>query len=99
MLLPSLLDHYLAKAAFAAQETPVPVSPARKDNLLAPVADLHRTRGSFGREASTRAIVVPGPLARVAPVIAGAALFFGFGLLAGRARFNSQFGARRLEFH
>ena len=97
MLLPSLLDHYLAKAAFAAQETPLPVSPARKDNLLAPVADLHRTRGSFGREASTHAIVVPGPLARIAPVIGGAVLFFGFGLLAARARFRSRSDAQRLK--
>jgi len=81
MVLPELLDRYLARAAFDAQETRVPVAPGRRDNLMAPVHQLHRTRGSFGSEATDRAITAPGVAARLAPVIAGGALFFCLGLL------------------
>jgi len=63
-----------APAAFAAQETRVPVATDRRDNLMTPVHGLHRTRGSFGAEACDHAIAAPGAAARLAPVIAGAAL-------------------------
>ena len=32
------------------------VSAERRDNLMAPVSDLHRTRGSFDNEAANRAL-------------------------------------------
>ena len=86
ILLPAFLDRYLAKAAFEAQETNVPVSADRKDNLMAPVHDLHRTRGNFGREAAAGALSMPAPLTRLLPVIAGGAIFFGLGALVGRRR-------------
>ena len=86
MLLPGFLDRYLAKAAFEAQETNVPVAADRKDNLMTPVHDLHRTRGNFGREAAASALSMPGPLTRLLPVIAGGAIFFGLGALVGRRR-------------
>jgi len=86
MLLPGFLDRYLARAAFEAQETRNPVSADRNDNLMTPVHDLHRTRGSFGREANARAVSMPGTLTRLLPVIAGGMVFFGLGILAGRLR-------------
>ena len=86
MLLPEFLDRYLAKAAFDAQETKVPVSANRKDNLMIPVHDLHRTRGNFGREAAARVLIMPGPITRLLPVIAGGIVFFGLGALVGRRR-------------
>jgi hypothetical protein len=86
MVLPAFLDRYLAHAAFEAQETDIPVSADRKDNLMTPVHDLHRMRGSFGSEAADTAVCLPGVSTRLLPVIAGAALFFGLGALAGRCR-------------
>ena len=59
MVLPAFLDRYLAKNAYEAQETPAAVSPARKDNLMAPVAELHRTHGSFDAEAANRVMRCP----------------------------------------
>jgi short-subunit dehydrogenase len=85
LLLPGLLDRYLARTTVHGQETRLPVTPGRRDNLLSPVHDLHRTRGSFGAEAGTGALVVSGPAARVAAVLAGGVMAFALGLLAGRA--------------
>jgi len=82
MVLPAFLDRHLARAAFEAQETRVPVAPDRRDNLMTLVHDLHRTRGRFGSEASESTVVAPGPVARLAPVFAGALVLFGLGLLA-----------------
>lgn len=72
MVLPAWLDRYLAKVAFSAQETQQPVTAARADNLTAPVGALHRTHGRFGSEAQEHAVVVDGPVARIAPLILGA---------------------------
>ena len=85
-LLPSFLDRYLARNVVAAQQTRVPVSPMRGDNLFEPVHHLHRTRGSFGREASDTAIEIAGPTARLAPVAAGAVALLGLAWLMGRRR-------------
>lgn len=82
MVLPGFLDRYLAKVAFEGQETERPVLPDREDNLETPVHSLHRTRGRFGNEAETRAVVTNGALARVAPVLIGAVLLFTGGMLA-----------------
>ncbi|SFN75749.1 NADP-dependent 3-hydroxy acid dehydrogenase YdfG [Bradyrhizobium sp. Ghvi] len=82
MLAPGLFDHYLARTTFDAQETGTPVTPYRKDNLLEPVSDLHRTRGSFGSESGNSAIVARGAIARVAPVIAFGAALLMLGRLA-----------------
>lgn len=85
MVLPALLDRYLARKAYAAQETVAPVSPTRKDNLMAPIAELHRTRGGFDKEAANSVMAVPGPLARLAPVVAGALTCLSLGALLGYA--------------
>ncbi len=81
MVLPAFLDRYLAKAAFAGQQTNRPVSTDRQDNLLNPVHPLHRTRGRFGNEANDQALVISGSLGRVAPIMIGALLFFATGML------------------
>jgi NAD(P)-dependent dehydrogenase (short-subunit alcohol dehydrogenase family) len=81
MVLPAFLDHYLARAAFGGQETSQPVSADRKDNLLAPVPGLHRTRGRFDEEAKDQALVTSGPLDRVGPLMIGAILLFATGML------------------
>jgi NAD(P)-dependent dehydrogenase (short-subunit alcohol dehydrogenase family) len=81
MVLPEFLDRYLARKAVAAQQTSVLVAPGREDNLTAPVHGLHRTRGSFGAHAASRVVAVPGPVARLAPLLFAALA----GLAAGLA--------------
>ncbi|HUI14335.1 MAG TPA: SDR family oxidoreductase [Xanthobacteraceae bacterium] len=83
MVLPAFLDRYLAKNAYDAQETKSLVSPAREDNLMTPVAALHRTRGRFGNEAANSVVAVPGPLARLIPVVAGGIVGLSLGLALG----------------
>ncbi len=82
-ILPGFLDHYLARKAVIGQQTKKPVSPDREDNLEAPVTLLHRTRGSFTRESANSATLVPGEIARVGVVAAGAAIFFALGMTVG----------------
>jgi hypothetical protein len=78
-VLPGYLDRYLAKVAITGQQTSTPLPPDRPDNLDRPVTALHRTRGSFGVDAETHAQLVPGEVARLGVVAAGALLFFGLG--------------------
>ena len=78
-VLPGLLDRYLAKNAVSGQQTTTPVMPDRRDNLDRPITPLHRTRGSFSAEAASSAPLVPGELARVGAVAAGALAFFVLG--------------------
>jgi NAD(P)-dependent dehydrogenase (short-subunit alcohol dehydrogenase family) len=84
-VLPGWLDRYLGQTAVEGQQTDTPVRPGRRDNLDAPVTDLHRTRGSFSAEAGSSAVLVPGEVARVGVVALGAALFFGLGFALARA--------------
>src|SRR5215212_2986914 len=95
MVLPAFLDRYLAKAAFEGQETPQPVASDRKDNLIDPVHPLHRTRGRFGNEAADRALVVSGPVARLAPIVVGGLLLFATGMFAARAASRPGVAKRR----
>jgi len=83
MVIPEFLDRYLARNTFTQQETQVPVTPARKDNLIIPVHGLHRTRGSFGDEAAETAVTLTGPLARLAPLLLAALGGFSAGILFG----------------
>jgi hypothetical protein len=50
-----------------------------------PVHALHRTRGRFGEEAAEKALVVAGPVARVAPIVLGGLLMFATGVLVAAA--------------
>lgn len=85
MVLPGFLDRYLARNTYDAQERVAHVSSERRDNLMAPVGDLHRTRGSFDSEAANRALAVPGPLARLTPTLAGALTGLSLGVLLAHA--------------
>jgi NAD(P)-dependent dehydrogenase (short-subunit alcohol dehydrogenase family) len=78
-VLPGFMDRYLAKNAVKGQQTQALIGTDRRDNLDAPITPLHRTRGSFSAEASMRAPLVPGEVARVGVVAAGALLFFALG--------------------
>ncbi|SRR5579871_2927838 len=87
MVLPEFLDRYLARMAVRGQQTNQPVAADRKDNLTAPVHELHRVHGRFGREAQNWAVTTGGPLARTAPLVIGGIMFFLSGyLLAPRRR-------------
>ncbi|MGA7807579.1 SDR family oxidoreductase [Bradyrhizobium sp.] len=102
MVLPAFLDHLLARVAYRGQETGQQVSPERQDNLLAPVHALHRMRGSFSDESTDTAVVASGPIARIAPVLMGAMVFFGIGMLAAsgaRYRRLPRDGRARLGMH
>jgi len=81
-VVPGFMDRFLARSAYEGQETSLPVSPSRQDNLFRPVNELHRTRGSF--QARSGAVLVPGPVARLGVVAAGAMTFLGAGYAAGR---------------
>jgi NAD(P)-dependent dehydrogenase (short-subunit alcohol dehydrogenase family) len=93
-LLPGWLDHYVASNAYEAQATCEPVRPGRKDNLDEPVRGLHRTRGSFGAEARSLAVDLPGPLMRVGAVALACAFAAALGLVAGRLRSAPAIGRR-----
>jgi short-subunit dehydrogenase len=84
MLAPGLLDRYLARNGYDAQSTPEPLPPGRKDNLVQPVAGLHRMRGAFGAEAHNDAVDVPAPVVRTVAVVLGCAISVAAGLLAGK---------------
>ncbi|MFZ3351961.1 MAG: SDR family oxidoreductase [Xanthobacteraceae bacterium] len=81
MVLPKFLDGYLARNVYSGQETDRPVSPARPDNLMTPVHDLHRVRGRFNSEAANSVMAVPGPVARLLPLAASVLAGLSIGLL------------------
>ncbi len=82
---PRYLDRYLARHAFRGQMRQQFIAPERRDNLLQPITDLHRTRGSFGREAHQEAMLVPAELFR-AVAVAGMACLVAAALLPRRRR-------------
>jgi short-subunit dehydrogenase len=51
-LFPGLLDHYLAKTGYKAQQTNEPKDPSQPDNLFLPVPGDHGPHGTFGSRAS-----------------------------------------------
>lgn len=67
------LDRYLARTAYKAQMTGELLPAGRRDNLNHPVPDGHRTRGSFGNEATKRAPMLPAAATRAAAVATGIA--------------------------
>lgn len=84
MVIPGYLDRYLARNTFEQQETKAPVAAVRKDNLMQPVHDLHRTRGRFSNEAADSAISLSGPIARLIPLLIAGLGGLSIGLLARR---------------
>jgi NAD(P)-dependent dehydrogenase (short-subunit alcohol dehydrogenase family) len=84
MVLPTFLDHFLAKNAYDQQETGTLVAADRQDNLMTPVSGLHRTRGRFSRESANSAVTVIGPLARLAPLLLAGLSGLAVGLATSR---------------
>jgi short-subunit dehydrogenase len=99
MIAPGLLDRYLAHTAYAGQATRQRVPPWRKDNLEAPVSGLHRTRGSFGAEAASTAVSLPGPALRAAVPLAACALAAAVGLAIGRGLAPASAARRTARAH
>ena len=83
---PRFLDNYLARIGYKAQELKALTSLGRRDNLFSPVTDLHRTRGSFGKEARRSVVAVSGHAVRTALVMGFAALMLAAGFAASRYR-------------
>jgi NAD(P)-dependent dehydrogenase (short-subunit alcohol dehydrogenase family) len=83
-LAPGLLDHYLARTAFEAQQTREPET-ERADYLFEPVEGDHGARGRFGAEARERSLLLELTLRRRG-VLAGAALLGVGGLALARVR-------------
>lgn len=83
-----LLDHYLARVAFEAQEEPQPLSPDRDDNLFEPVPGDHGAHGRFDTEARDFSAELWASMHRkqlgLAALGAAAAAGIGF-MLAGRS--------------
>jgi NAD(P)-dependent dehydrogenase (short-subunit alcohol dehydrogenase family) len=86
MVAPGFLDRYLARWAYDTQETRVPVSARREDNLEAPLRGLHRTNGSFGAEASGDALLISGKTARLGAAALGLVMLAGASLVVGAGR-------------
>ncbi len=53
IVIPGLLDRFLARFNYESQQRLAPVAPDRRDNLFQPVGPLHRTHGSFDAEAQS----------------------------------------------
>jgi hypothetical protein len=53
MVAPGLLDVYLAKTGYKAQQTDQPASPDRQDNLWDALPGDHGARGTFGDQSRT----------------------------------------------
>lgn len=51
MVAPGLLDRYLARTGYGAQQTSSPVDPDRHDNLWQPLAGDHGMHGTFDQRA------------------------------------------------
>ena len=93
MVAPGLMDRFLAARAVEGQDRSEPVDPDRQDNLYAPVAGVHRTRGSFGPEARLEAKRFSAPALRVAAAV-GVSLAAGVaGAILG-LRLGSRHGAQ-----
>jgi NAD(P)-dependent dehydrogenase (short-subunit alcohol dehydrogenase family) len=87
-LAPTLADRYLARNAVEGQMRPDgarrPIGPEGNLHRSAGRA-MHRTRGSFGRQAKGSALRLPGPETRLGTALATAAIAAGIGLALGRA--------------
>jgi hypothetical protein len=72
---PGLVDRYLARAGFDAQQTEDPLPPGRVDNLFEPAPGAAGARGRFDAEAKDRSLQLELSLRR--RLVAGAAAAIG----------------------
>jgi len=71
---PGLLDHYLARTGYDAQQTAEPVNPDRPSNLFEPVPGDPGAHGIFGEEAHERSLQFWGTSHRPWTTLAGIGL-------------------------
>lgn len=84
--IPGLLDRYLGRIGYRAQQAPWPPEPARPDDLEAPVPGDRGARGEFGAEARATSATLWLALHRRSIATGLAAVVVGaFGLRAARA--------------
>ena len=72
-LAPGLLDRYLGRRGYEAQQTGAPVAPGRPDNLFAPLPGDRGARGRFDAEARPRSLEMSARLHARALAVAAAA--------------------------
>jgi short-subunit dehydrogenase len=90
-VLPLLLDRYLAKTGFDAQQTQRAVPSSRIDNLWQPLPGDAGAHGSFGDESKSRAIAITGtPLSLAPPLLAAVSGFVAGALLRSARPRHSQ---------
>ncbi len=77
MLAPSLVDAFLARTNYDAQQTDEPVPPDRPDNLFEPLPGDHGAHGVFDDEAHDRSVQLALTLRRDALLALGGALALG----------------------
>jgi short-subunit dehydrogenase len=75
-LAPSIADRYLARNAFAAQQTDEPADPGRRDNLFEPVPGDQGAHGPFDAKARARSVQLGLTKHRI-PLLAGVAALAG----------------------
>ena len=83
-LAPGLLDKYLARTNYQAQQTDEPVGPGRRDNLEEPVPGTHGAHGIFDAEAKPQSLQARLSMHR--RLVAGAASGAALAALAARRR-------------
>jgi hypothetical protein len=71
---PGLLDRYLARTGYDAQQTEEPVEPSRPDNLLEPLPGDRGAHGIFDAEARARSLQFELSRRRTAAALVGVAL-------------------------
>jgi NAD(P)-dependent dehydrogenase (short-subunit alcohol dehydrogenase family) len=81
--IPGLLDRYLGRIGYAAQQAPFPPEPGRPDDLYAPVPGDRGARGEFSRSARPRSLTLWATMrrGRIAATVGAVAL----GMAAWRA--------------
>ncbi|HYZ90262.1 MAG TPA: SDR family oxidoreductase [Myxococcales bacterium] len=85
-IIPGLLDRYLGRIGYDAQQTDEPIPPARPDNVFQPLPGDRGAHGRFDAEARPRSLEIDARLhLRALGAIAGAALLAWFGARAWRA--------------
>jgi NAD(P)-dependent dehydrogenase (short-subunit alcohol dehydrogenase family) len=82
---PGLLDRYLARNGYEAQQTETPVDPGREDNLFEPVPRDLGVRGIFDDESRPTSVQFELSTRR-APLVVAALIAFAGGLLRARRR-------------
>lgn len=89
-LIPGLLDHYLARTGYDAQQTDQPSRSDRPDNLFQPVVGDYGADGPFAEQASSQSLELWLRMHRRSLLVAGGAAVAGLGTIwaLGAARSN-----------